>query len=545
MWLALARLCRGACDVSAARLFCENQSSYAAVALQWGMYTLKSTLNLFMGGVSMERFAFYYDETEHSRVINSRTISAENYYDGFIAAVVGWKERDREEIELRFRYFADKHSRRKTRGELKSTTLKQEQLVAGFASLSKDAASFVSDFLDLFDDKVLIYLAKFSKVEHLVNQLFANYENSLFCDMTLARYSIVKAIDVYRPREVIEAIDGTPSGFVAALRAFLLERIEKDAANVVLKSAEISQFEQLLYVIDGVAEIDSFNWEYEYAFIGLKKFLEEKEIANYSLVIDKEARTADAAREVGIEGVFEGDSKVSFGLQVADLLAGLTAKLMKALSNDLAYKSEEETTEKNLINKKWFDLTEERFELYKKFHRVLMRINNAWYKMFTGCSADDLICLTTLLSFIVSFKSAKDLRANLEVRPEHYNFAVLNELQRHYSMMHGNLSVLSDYREEAECCSSSDGAIEHFGVGRPPRLCVKGARTCCVLSVEIGREGPTATVLEAGGPACYMLPASLAPWVEALVAAAHMDVKLLPAMVTFTNLVDGIAADIH
>lgn len=25
------------------------------------------------GGVSMERFAFYYDETEHSRVINSRT----------------------------------------------------------------------------------------------------------------------------------------------------------------------------------------------------------------------------------------------------------------------------------------------------------------------------------------------------------------------------------------------------------------------------------------------------------------------------------------
>lgn len=494
----------------------------------------------------MGKFAFYYDETEHSRVINSKTVSAENYYDGFIAVVVGWKECDCEEIESRFRCFADRYSSRKTRGELKSATLRQAQLVAGFASLSKDAASFVSDFLDLFDDKLLIYLTKFSKMEHLVNQLFADYESSIFCDMDLARYSIVKAINVYRPREVIEAIDGAPSEFVAALRAFLLERIEKDAANVALKSAEISQFEQLICVIDDATEVESFHWGYEYAFLGFKKFLEEKEIMNYSLAIDKETRTAEAARKVGIEGVFEEDSKVSFGLQIADLLAGLTAKLMKSLSNDLAYKDEEEATKKNLIDKRWFNLTEERFELYKKLHRILMRTNNGGYKIFAGYSADDLICLTILLSFIVSFESAEDLKSDLEMRPEHYNSAVLNELEHHYAMIHENFPTRPACRKGAESyCFGLDDAVEHFSADRLPKLCVEDVRTCSVLSIGIGREGPTATMLEANGPVCYRLPADLAPWAEGLAAIVDMGVNLLPATVTFTNFGNGVAADIH
>lgn len=507
---------------------------------------LKIYLEFVREGLSMEKFTFYYDETEHSRVINSKTVSAENYYDGFIAAVVGWKECDHEEIESRFRCLADGYSNRKTRGELKSTTLRQAQLVAGFASLSKDAASFVSDFLDLFDDKMLIYLTKFSKMEHLVNQLFVDYENSMFCDMDLARYSIVKAINVYRPREVIEAIDGIPSEFVAALRAFLLERIEKDAANAVLKSAEISQFEQLICLIDDATEVESFSWEYEYAFLGFKKFLDEKEIMNYSLAIDKEARTAEAARKVGIEGVFEEDSRVSFGLQIADLLAGLTAKLMKSLSNDLTYKSEEEATEKKLIDKRWFNLTEERFELYKKLHRVLMQINNGWYKIFAGYSVDDLICLTVLLSFIVSFESAEDLKSDLEMRPEHYNSAVLNELEHHYAMIHENFPTRPACRKRAGSnCFCLDDAVERFSADRLPELRVEDVRTCSVLSAWVGQESPMATILEANGPVCYRLPTNLAPWAEDLAAIADMGVNFLPATVTFTNLGNAVAADIQ
>ena len=38
----------------------------------------------------MSKYEFYYDETEHSRKINYKTVSAENYYDNFVTMIVGW-----------------------------------------------------------------------------------------------------------------------------------------------------------------------------------------------------------------------------------------------------------------------------------------------------------------------------------------------------------------------------------------------------------------------------------------------------------------------
>ena len=36
------------------------------------------------------KYCFYYDESEHSRVINLSTVTSETYYDSFIAVIVGW-----------------------------------------------------------------------------------------------------------------------------------------------------------------------------------------------------------------------------------------------------------------------------------------------------------------------------------------------------------------------------------------------------------------------------------------------------------------------
>lgn len=38
----------------------------------------------------MDEYIFYYDETEHSRVINYKTVNASNYYDNFITMIIGW-----------------------------------------------------------------------------------------------------------------------------------------------------------------------------------------------------------------------------------------------------------------------------------------------------------------------------------------------------------------------------------------------------------------------------------------------------------------------
>ena len=38
----------------------------------------------------VSKYEFYYDETEHSRKVNYKTVSAENYYDNFVTMIVGW-----------------------------------------------------------------------------------------------------------------------------------------------------------------------------------------------------------------------------------------------------------------------------------------------------------------------------------------------------------------------------------------------------------------------------------------------------------------------
>ena len=95
----------------------------------------------------MSKYEFYYDETEHSRKINYKTVSAENYYDNFVTMIVGWSS-EKNEILQRHAAFEEKYADRKDRnGEIKSTMFQQKQFRHGFASLNKQNAKFVSDFL--------------------------------------------------------------------------------------------------------------------------------------------------------------------------------------------------------------------------------------------------------------------------------------------------------------------------------------------------------------------------------------------------------------
>lgn len=52
------------------------------------------------------------------------------------------------------------------------------------------------------------------------------------------KYSIIKAILVYHPRKVMEAMYRNPKYFVDELRAFFVERISLNGENVVLKERE-------------------------------------------------------------------------------------------------------------------------------------------------------------------------------------------------------------------------------------------------------------------------------------------------------------------
>ena len=380
-------------------------------------------------------FRFYYDESEHSRVITSRTVSADNFYDGFVVTVIGWDQQDEGEIESQFRSFANKHFKRMIKGELKSTTIRQTGLKRGFASLSRQTAIFLNDFFDLFDERCYIYISCFSKVEHVVEQLFAECGNSPLINMDNAKYSITKAIVVYRPENMLDALHGNPEAFVKELKSFLLARIEANKVNLELKSSESQQFRELLYAINSAVPVRTFCWDYKKPLAGFKKYLDENSIERYSLIIDKETNTVEAARSIGLSNVSEEDSRKCFALQMADVLAGIVAKLMKALAHDLRDGNEAGEVRKRLLDVGWFRLTQDRLILYKKLYKIIKVFHNSWDKVFAGRYSDDLICLISLLDFFNHFETAEELRAELEMRPEHYNSIACEELMRHFSLM--------------------------------------------------------------------------------------------------------------
>lgn len=152
----------------------------------------------------MSEYIFFYDESEHSRKINYNTVSATNYYDNFVTMIVGWST-ENDEILQRYMTFEAKYGDRKDRnGEIKSTTFQQKQFKHGFASLNKQNAQFVGDFLSLFDKNIHMYFSVASKIEYLVLQLFQRYRNNFLIDADMMKYSITKALVMYRPQEIIK-----------------------------------------------------------------------------------------------------------------------------------------------------------------------------------------------------------------------------------------------------------------------------------------------------------------------------------------------------
>lgn len=179
----------------------------------------------------MSKYSFYYDESEHSRKINHKTITAENYFDSFIAVVVGWHSNKQADLYERYSIFESKYQHRQSNGELKSTTIKQSQLKSGFASLNADNLSLLEDFVMLFDERIFVYYAVTSKIEYIIHQLFVDYDNSLFVDMDAMKYSITKAVVLYQPSEIMAGMYNNTGELIGLLKDFFTAQIEKDKAN--------------------------------------------------------------------------------------------------------------------------------------------------------------------------------------------------------------------------------------------------------------------------------------------------------------------------
>lgn len=323
-----------------------------------------------------------------------------------------------------------------------------------------------------------------------------------------------------------------------------------------MKQKEIEQFSQILLLLDDVSTIKTIDWNYEIAFVGFRKFLDEKGIHDYSITIDKEgenSNTVKAAERVGLCSVSEADSLTSCGIRLADMLAGIISKLLKALNNALEYASPQEMINKKILDKSWFVLNERQLALYKKLHQIAIELNNAWYKAFAGVYSDDLIEFIALLSFMNHFKSVEDIKKDIDMQGEYFNAYCCQHLADYFEQMRNDrqipalpIDTVTDNDLSNGFVINRRGAKIYFDIDRQPLLVIKnGHQTFDVLSVGLSKEMiPVVTIVEEDEVKCYRIPRELSEWAMTIVGLVNMGVKVFPSKVVFSKTKDGYFANI-
>lgn len=493
---------------------------------------------------------FYYDESEHSRKINEKTVMQENYYDNFLAVIVGFDEIVESEIEKKYEIFESKFSYRKSCGELKSTTIKPKQLKNGFASLTNDNLELVEAFFEIFDEKIFLYFSVTSKMEYLVNQLFRGYKNNIFQDADALRYSIVKSIVMYQPEEIIHGIYEDTLGLVDLIKKFYKQKIELNQQNPKLKLRENQAFEQAIILLDDIEEDFEIDWDYHISFYGFKNYLEEHGIMEISLFLDKEAeesRTLLAAKETGINNIAELDSEESVGIRIADMLVGLFGKLLKSLHDAKKYYDSNDSLNKKLLGKEWFNLSKRQLFLYKKMNYIISDLNNSWYKSFSGIYADDFLSLVTLINYFSSFDNIKEMQAyTFEEHQERLNSTLVTRLAEHFKNIHSKFPVIPISPTDKDYFYTQRGAKVYFDDEKQPLLNLEeGSHKYLVLNAGFSSEfTPTVTIQEGDSVNCYRLPKKFLEWSNHCVAMANVGMNIFPAEVIFSKEGDEYFADV-
>lgn len=458
--------------------------------------------------------------------------------------IVGWSA-EKDDILQRHASFENKYAARKDRnGEIKSTTFQQKQFKHGFASLNKQNAQFVYDFLSLFDKDIHIYFSVSSKIEYLVLQVFQEYRNGFLLDADLMKYSITKALVVYRPQEIIKCLYESPKDFVEELKKFFRDRIECNKNNPELKQAETMVFQEILLVLAEISDAPKLDWDYHMPFDGFNKYLQEINLQNYSLIIDKEggseeeSKTLKSAREIGLDNSVEADSTEHPGLRMADMMAGIISKLLKGLCDSLRYQSLDESSNKKILDVGWFCLSEVQLELYKKLYRLICEWQPAWYKAYSGIYSDDLVVFNALLNFMNHFESVEQIRADKEMQGEYFNAFTCEQLAKYFDRRRFKLPVEPVIPFDKEAYWDPRGGKVYFDSRKQPLLPLhEGSQTFDVLSVGMDQKfTPTVTILKDGESKCFRLPNELSEWACSVVGMAVMGISLFPTKVTFSKI---------
>lgn len=505
------------------------------------------------------KYEYYFDESEHSRKINEKTVNGLNYHDNYIGSFL---EVDTEQVSnfaQLYEEFEEKYKDRKRKNklksvlekrdvlELKSDTISTKQIKFGFSSCNDNNIEFISDLLEIVDtNKIFISLS--SKLEYVVRQLLSSYDIEEGIIEEALIYSVVKSLLQYKPKKVLEAIETKSDSILEVIIEFYIERIKRNQKNRKLKNSEIAAFEQILYVLNKINSSVNIDWDYSLTFVDFYKYLKFNNINDYWLYLDSEGvgKTLKGAQKVGLLNSSERDSLSSEGIRCADMFAGLIGKMIKAIEKDLNKFSYDEKLERKVISSEFFKLRKNEFNLYLQLNKLLVDgtieiQDNCYYR-------DYYLMLIHLIEYITSFKNYSDFDA-LSYKQHTKNFdermlLILHEQFQQMNIQAPSLPVVEILEKNDESFIGQYGETIYKDTSKHDVLPVeKDGSIYHVINVGINHESniATMTVKEEGAKyTVYKLPEGAKSWVYGNIGFSSYGMNLFPSDVMVNEINDSI-----
>ena len=496
---------------------------------------------------------FFYDESGHSRKITSDTMNSDGFRNYFISAIIGVEKNVYSSFESDYSNFENKWKSFYGNTEIKSKLVKSTKYKYGLASFKKKDISFYSDLFELISkNNIYLHFGIFNKIEYLVNQRITESSLIDIINFEAISYSMAKSLCVYHPKSVLESIENNIDEFITKFKNFLEKRISLNTR--INGQSEENAFKEMIEILNSINKDIKLEWNYTFSFDGFKKYTEELKLKNISLLIDKEGigTTKNAAIKSGIKNVKEEDSKVSFGIRCADLLAGFLSNMINSIELSIAYEEDSATRDESLLPKEWFDkLPKNSFNLYKKMYQIFIDLNNSWYKYYCSLYADCFILFISLLTHIEEYDTYEKYKDDsIEHHQNRVNTILYYKLKEYHEKIDKKYNVETIDVDDKDYYFNQKGAKCFYDYKKHSFLdmpILGKNKKIFVLSVGFfGNKDnpfstPCITISEDGKPICYLLPMELYDWaMECVYKASMFHGNTFPCFLTIENTEIGL-----
>ena len=368
-------------------------------------------------------YIFYFDESFHTRVITDNSIKANNYYNSYTSIGIGIKKNLKNKGLRNLRLFEEKYKKAYNVEELKSEVVSRKKYKNGIASFKTIDLDFYYDFFKLLHtNEFIYYISSCDKVEYLLLQ--CDYKKSYYMNKYAMIYTLVKAINTYKPEIVMNDIFRKSPDLLDDLKLFFKEQIKMNG-NLKLKEKENMAFSQVLLFLNNII--------YHFTYCGLKELLNElgRSIKETKVIIDEEGqgKILKSAKEIGFSNSIQLNSKKCIGIRAADIICGFVSRFMQGIYISTYNNPEEKYDKKHYIPIEWFKINEKQFELYKMIARYLKKYSEVYYSTYISLYSDLLLETIGIIYYFDDYSNFNDyLSTDLETHYEKCNRIIVARL---------------------------------------------------------------------------------------------------------------------